>query len=357
MSQIPSLYVHKILSHVGVGVETRDLLKGLGVAADGTVDPKLMVPANQFYDFFAKLTARDPNGLSLPLRIGASMKSDEYGAFGLAWKSAPSLRGSFVRSERYGHVLGSAETYALRQSNDGWFFNLDKAGDGRLGMRLSNEASLSAVDVISKEVSTACFMPLAVYFKHPPRGDTAVYEEHFGCPVYFETDRDALLVSEDSIDTPNKLGDETIASFFDRHLEKELAALTNDGGLEQSVRRAVANVLSEGVPTLSSIASTLGVGPRTLQRRLSDHGHSFQSVVDTARHELAQRLLRETGYSLAEVAFLTGFSEQSGFTRAFKRWAGQTPRSYRLETRGSIPTFGSHCSMSPCSARTTSTGQ
>ncbi|MEE4278779.1 MAG: helix-turn-helix domain-containing protein [Halieaceae bacterium] len=49
-----------------------------------------------------------------------------------------------------------------------------------------------------------------------------------------------------------------------------------------------------------------------------------------ARRDLARRLLRESDYSLAEIAFLTGFSEQSAFTRAFKRWAGQTPRSYRL---------------------------
>jgi len=330
MSQITSLYVHKVLSHVSAGVETRDLLQDIGLAPDGAVDPALMVSANHFYDFFAALAARDPGGLSLPMRVGATMKSDEYGAFGLAWKSAPNLRGSYVRSERYGHVLGSAETYTLQESNDGWFFNLDKAGDGCLGMRLSNEASMSAVDVISKEVSTARFMPVSVYFKHPPRGDVSVYEDHFGCPVHFESGRDALLVTEDSLDVPNKLGDETIASFFDRHLEAELASLTTDNGLEQKVRRAVANVLSEGVPTLSSIASELGIGSRTLQRRLSDGGHSFQSLVDMARKDLSQRLLRETEYSLAEVAFLTGFSEQSGFTRAFKRWAGQTPRSYRL---------------------------
>ena len=231
MSQSTSLYVHKVLSRVSAGVETRDLVQDLGLTPNGPVDPKLMVSADEFYDFFATLAARDPDGLSLPLRIGATMNSDEYGAFGLAWKSAPNLRGSFARSERYGHVLGSAETYSLEQSNDGWLFSLDKAGDGRLGMLLSNEASMSAVDVISKEVSTARFMPLAVYFKHAPRGDISVYEEHFGCPVYFETDRDALLVSEHSMDAPNRLGDETIASFFDRHLEQELAALTSDEGL------------------------------------------------------------------------------------------------------------------------------
>ena len=330
MSQITSLYVHKVLSQVSDGVATADLLARLGMRPDAPIDPKKMVPSDAYYDFFAELSVRDPEGLSLPLRIGAAMRSDEYGAFGLAWKSAPNLRGSYVRSERYGHVLGSAESYTLEKTNDGWFFNLDKAGDGRLGMLLSNEASMSAVDVISKEVSTVDFMPIAIFLKHAARGDVSAYEDHFGCPVHFESGRDALLVSEESIDAPNKLGDETIARFFDQHLEQELALLNSDDGLEHSVRRAVANVLSEGVPTLSFIASELGIGSRTLQRRLSDSGHSFQSVVDMARKDLAQRLLRETEYSLAEVAFLTGFAEQSGFARAFKRWAGQTPRSYRL---------------------------
>lgn len=334
MSRITSLYVHKILGQVSAGVETTDLLDSLGVSPGAAIDPKQMVPATTFYDFFASLVARDPDGLALPLRIGASMRSDDYGAFGLAWKTAPSLRGSCTRSERYGRVLGSAESYTLERTVDGCLFSLDKAGDGRLGMLLSNEASMAAVDVISREVSTADFVPHAVFFRHAARGDVSVYEDHFHCPVHFGSGRDALLVGEEALDAPNRLGDETVVGFFDRHLEQELALATSDDGLEQRVRRAVAGVLSDGVPTLSSIASELGVGGRTLQRRLANSGHSFQDVVDTARRDLARRLLRETDYSLAEIAFLTGFSEQSAFTRAFRRWEGQTPRSYRL---GSAP--------------------
>jgi AraC-like DNA-binding protein len=53
--------------------------------------------------------------------------------------------------------------------------------------------------------------------------------------------------------------------------------------------------------------------------------------VDESRRQLAERLLEKTGYSLAEVAFMIGFSEQSAFNRAFKRWAGQTPRSFRIK--------------------------
>ncbi|MEL6416284.1 MAG: AraC family transcriptional regulator ligand-binding domain-containing protein [Pseudomonadota bacterium] len=333
MGEITSLYVYKVVGQASEGVDTDDLVRNLGLDPDGPVDPEKMVPSDSYYEFFAALEVRDPEGLKLPLRIGAAMRSDEYGAFGLAWKSAPDLRGSYTRSERYGRVLGSAEVYAMEATPEGVFYTLEKAGDGHRGMRLSNEASLSAVVKISQEVSTQDFAPIAVYFKHEARGDIAVYEEHFGCPVHFESGRDALLVSETALDVPNRLGDQTIATFFDRHLEQQLAALPDQIGIEQSVRRAVVGLLSEGVPALSQISGELGMSARTLQRRLSDHGQSYQNLVDLARQELAQQLLRETGYSLAEVAFLTGFSEQSAFTRAFKRWSGQTPRSYRLQVR------------------------
>jgi AraC-like DNA-binding protein len=333
MAQITSLYVYKVIGQATSGVETRDLMERLELPVDGPIDPTQMVSSSQFYDFFAALVDRDPDGLSLPLKIGAAMRSDEYGAFGLAWKSAPTLRDSYIRAERYGHVLGSAETYSLEETTKGFFFNLEKAGDNSPGMLLSNEASMSAVATISKEVSSSHFMPLAIYFKHAARGDIAVYESHFGCPVVFESGRDAVLVSGVSIEIPNKLGDESIARFFDQHLEQQLNSQKGDDDLKQQVRRAVASTLSQGVPKLSRVASELKMGVRTLQRRLSEQGYSYQNVVDMTQKDLAQRLLRETDYSLSEVAFLTGFAEQSAFTRAFKRWAGQTPRSYRLSAR------------------------
>ncbi|MEN7343616.1 MAG: AraC family transcriptional regulator [Pseudomonadota bacterium] len=333
MSQITSLYVYKVASAASPGVDTADLVQRLGLAPDGPVDPEMMIPSSAYYDFFAALVERDPDGLALPLRIGASMRSDEFGAFGLAWKSAPSLRGSYARSARYGRVLGNAETYSIEPTSDGLFFSLEKSGDGRPGMLLSNEASLSAVDTISREVSTQPFAPLAVYFKHAARGDAAVYEDHFGCPVHFASGRDALLVSERCIDAPNKVGDATIASFFDQHLEQQLESFSPEDDLEHQIRRAVTNVLSEGVPKLADVANALAMSTRTLQRRLALQGLSFQTVVETSRKDLATRLLNDTKYTLAEIAFLTGFAEQSGFTKAFKRWSGQTPRSFRLHAR------------------------
>lgn len=258
------------------------------------------------------------------------MRCDDYGAFGLAWKSATNLQGSYERAERYARVLTSVSTYAVEEVAQGAFMHLHRGGDRRLGMRLSNEATIASIVSISQQVSTELFNPLAVYFKHPAPKDIEDHEAYFGCPIHFDTDRDALLVSHESLQTPNQLGDESISNFFDTHLEAELSKLADPNSLEHRIRIYISRCLSEGVPTISDVAGHFGMSGRTLQRRLSELGYSYQTLVDESRRQLAKRLLQQTDYSLAEVAFMTGFSEQSAFTRAFKRWAGQTPRSFRI---------------------------
>ena len=250
---------------------------------------------------------------------------------GSDWETAPTLRASCQRAERYARVLTSVATYEVHELDDGVLMQLNRAGERTLGLRLSNEATIASVFAISQEVATDRVEPLAVYFRHAMPGSRSAHERHFGCPVHFDAERDALLFSRSSMQAPNRLGDSAVVAFFDSHLEQELAALADDVSLERRVRVRISTVLSDGVPTVSDVAAHFGMSGRTLQRRLSERGRSYQALVDEARRELAERLLRDTRYPLADVAFLTGFSEQSAFTRAFRRWAGQTPRSYRLE--------------------------
>ena len=87
---------------------------------------------------------------------------------------------------------------------------------------------------------------------------------------------------------------------------------------------------------LSDVAKHFGMSGRTLQRRLSDLGYSYQTIVDESRRQLAEHLLLDTEYALIEIAYMTGFSEQSAFTRAFKRWLGQTPLHFRTQHQNEL---------------------
>ncbi len=337
MGKVTSLFARKVVEEVADGVDKDALLRSVGLERSGSVDPSHMIEDTDYYAFLERAAAADPHATTLPLRAGAAMRCDDYGAFGLAWKSATTLRGSYDRAERYARVLTSVSTYEVEPTVDGAFMHLHRAGERRLGLRLSNEATIASIASISQQVSSEPFRPIAVYFKHAAPASIAHHEAYFGCPVHFGSDRDALLVSAHTLRTPNKLGDPGLSRFFETHLAAEVAACSAEVTLDRQVRDHVSTCLSEGIPALSDVARHLGMSGRTLQRRLSEQGHSYQKLVDESRRQLAKRLLRQTDFSLIEVAFMTGFSEQSAFTRAFKRWAGQTPRSFRIDAQATQP--------------------
>ena len=327
------MFIRKVINVADDSVDKDALLRSAGIEPGSPVDASYMVPDTEYYAFLERLAVLDGNGVTIPLRAGAAMCCDDYGAFGLAWKTASNLRGSYERAVRYARVLTNVSTYEVEKTDVGAYMHLHRAGERRPGMRLSNEATIASIASISREVSTEDFRPVAVYFTHPVPESTVDHETFFGCPVHFESDKDALLISFETLQTPNKLGDESISKFFDTHLEAELSKLEDEVSLDRRVLIQVSRALSEGVPMISEVAGKLGMSGRTLQRRLADQGVSYQAVVDESRRQLAERLLQQTDYALAEIAFMTGFSEQSAFTRAFKRWLGQTPRAYRIQSR------------------------
>lgn len=109
----------------------------------------------------------------------------------------------------------------------------------------------------------------------------------------------------------------------------ELKEERTERTLEARVHAAITDSLPDGRPSRAQVARRLGMSERTLHRRLSEQGETFQSITTNAQRMAAESLLANGRSSLAEVAFLTGFSDQSAFTRAFKGWTGQTPLAFR----------------------------
>lgn len=335
MQQITSLFARKVINAVDGQVDKHAALASIGLDLDEHADPLKMIAADDYYGLLEHLAEVDRNGISMPLRVGKSMCCDDYGAFGLAWKTAVNLRGSYQRAERYGRVLTSVTTHELERTEAAAYLNIYRTPANRPGMCLSNEMTIASICAISREVSALTFAPLGVYFKHAAPSSLEHHEAYFECPVYFNAERDALLVSDDHLEATNQLGDEGVSKFFDRHLSAQLAEFSDEeagGSLVRRVSDQISRSLSEGTPLISEVARHFGVSARTLQRKLAEHRCSFQDLVDDSRRQLAQRLLQETDFSLAEIAFMTGFSEQSAFNRAFKRWQGQSPRAFRIES-------------------------
>lgn len=333
MDYVTSLFARKMVVAAGDGVDAPSLLRSVGIDPDGPWDPKEMIPAAGYYTMLERM-AEKIDVTELPLRVGASMRLDEYGALGLAFKAATTLGASYARIERYARLWTSVVEYELRPHPLGTLFILHRAGDRGLGLRLSNEATLASGVAIARQVSPAHVEPLEVLMQHSAPKTISAHEDWFGCPVRFDAELDAILFAPETMAQPNILGDEGISRYLISHLDAELSEITTEATLVGQARDAIAQGLSEGTPKMADIARGLGLSARSFHRRLSEHGMSFKSLTEETRRDLAEGLLRDDRHTLAEIAFLTGFSEQSAFARAFKRWVGRTPASYRRSLSG-----------------------
>ncbi len=330
MSQLSTLYARKSIAQADASLDQDSLLRSVGIDPATPLDLDQMITEDAYCTLLETLAAAEAGRIAFHVRTGASMRCADMGAVGLAWKSSATLRDGFDRACRYISVLARPRTMeVVRRASDTKVILHRLTGATRLGAKLSNEASFCTVAAISRDSTQRDVAFKHVYCAHEQISDRQALEDYLQCPVNFNSDADTILIDNAELDQPNALGDDAISSFFDQHLSSLLSELGDNAPLSKKIKAEVAKSLSAGVPKLSDIAATLGMSARSLQRRLSEEGVAYQTIVDEARRELSEQLLRSTKYPLVEIAYLTGFAEQSAFTHAFKRWAGQTPRSFR----------------------------
>lgn len=129
------------------------------------------------------------------------------------------------------------------------------------------------------------------------------------------------------IGQPLPNADAQLARLHDQTLKQYLARFEQET-LVQRVRQLIVEKLPTGEPDISELAGELAMSGRTLQRKLHDESTSYRQLLDDIRCALAKDYLSAGGYGAAEAAYLLGFSDQSNFTKAFKRWTGLTPGKY-----------------------------
>ncbi len=337
VTDISAMFVRKQIDVAHNLPDKAALYASVGLTEEEARLPDMRVRAEDYFQLLEIIAESEWPELRFHMRVCANMRCEEFGAVGLALKSAPTLRHGFKRMGRYARLYNKASDFSVEENEDIYCWTHRRPEPVRLGNFLSNEAALATFLTLCREASGSDLTPVLVEFAHRREGGTASLAEHFGIEPEFGAEVDKMQFSLEDVDRPNPVGDAGIWKFFSDHLEQMLPpSVTEQDRLARQVIEEIASMLSDGVPQLADVAARLGMGTRTLQRRLAEGGRNYLKLVSVAQRELAQELVKETGYSLSEIAFLTGFSEQSAFTRAFKRWEGLTPGAFRQEQRTSI---------------------
>ena len=132
------------------------------------------------------------------------------------------------------------------------------------------------------------------------------------------------------LDRPTRFPHTAIHRSLVQAARAELANLQLEDRVIRDVMDCIVRQLPEGVPRLEDVAADLSLAPRTLQRRLNHTATNFKCLVDEARKERSRKLIADHDMGLLDISAELGFSDQSAFQKAFKRWFGQAPGRYRV---------------------------
>lgn len=231
--------------------------------------------------------------------------------------------GAAVRQlAQYMQLVGNPAVLTVRERADEWRLEID-------GPRFSIEfSSALAVQHLRSQVDGR--FDASIFFKHAP-DDAKGFAAITGCSVQTGAAWNGVAIPADVLDLPLRRRDPTLRALLEAQAASALQFAGSRTGTARDVARVLADRLTRGPVDVAGVARLLATSSRTLQRRLTAEGVSFQALVDDARRDAAARLLRESPLSIGEVAYLIGYSEPAPFHRAFKRWFGTTPQDFRRQ--------------------------
>jgi len=264
------------------------------------------------------------------LRAAECWHPSDLQALGYAWLSSGSLLTALNRLQRYIGIFAGRAALACTENDEGVCLTYDS---GRGNTELGHAMADFALSLIIGMCRTNLRGPLplcSVHLKRPCPSDRSPYERFFECEVVFEADNDSFVLPWNVLNRTLPTANAEFAQFFDDILVSELTRLSGSD-LLMRCRRFLLENMSSGEPSEDRLAEAMAMSRRTLQRKLAERGVSYRILLDRLRHDLAQRHLMTSSISVTEIGFLLGFSEQSAFARAFKRWQGVSPSDFRAQ--------------------------
>lgn len=332
--------VHVLASMRGmeaIGVPARELAARAGVDLARLSDPEHYVAAEKMHALW-ELASQAHGEPDCGLRVGASIPGGAFEVMDYLLPSCATVGQAFEAMVRFFQIATTTARYRLvdRPSEPVIRCESELLVPGTVIHPQARDFAFSALADRFRRMHPG-FRLAAVELRGPPIAPSARYDEAFGCPVSFDHPTSCLVVPRDVWELTLPGNDAGLRGILERHAG-HVARKAPSSDLLERARAELAIMLGEGRAEVAVLARRLGMGQRTLQRRLAERGVPYSSLLDQARLSLARMYLDDQGLGVDEIAALLGYSEPSAFTRAFRRWTGVSPRAYRRRASAEPPT-------------------
>ncbi len=265
---------------------------------------------------------------NIGFEFGKTITADRWGILGYIAFTSPTLKMALIKQRKYQSLAGNLGTPISEVVNDDLLLKWIPAHQCNHHIV---EEIITGWAALANNLSQNKIKPRTIYFQHNFKGDIdnkKNYEDFFDCPVLFNHDYNGIQIEQSLLDISLITVDDVINQALCNQADNMLCNIIEQSPIE-SVNQFIINQLPLGVPEIDDAAKQLNMSIRTLQRKLNDNQLNFTGMIDSIRKELALSYLKNTNTKVIYIAQMLGFSEQSAFQRAFKRWTGETPKQCR----------------------------
>ena len=288
------------------------------------------ITVDAFYALF-DATETEAGGPVVAVRAGAVLSAELFDPAYFAAICSPDLTTALTRLAEHMRLVGPF-SLDVKVTNDETTarYGCKHRPDVARALGLSQLAFMVA---LARRATRHEIVPRRVTVTGPT-DDLGACEEFFGCPV---VEGKAFAVAFSAFDArrPFLTHNDEMWETFQPGLRRRTAEAGEYRSTSEEVEEALFQLLPGGRARLDDVASELGIGSRTLQRRLGAEGTSWLDVLNQTRERLARHYFESTDLNPTEVSFLLGFADPNSLFRAFHRWTGTTPESWRADVRAS----------------------
>jgi len=303
----------------------------VGIAPAMAGSPTLKLQLSSFCHLFEEASRQTQND-NFGLWFGNQFQPRDLGLWGYAAVSSPTV-GSAVENliNLFCYHQESSNLRLAQDSNGLIRLEYQITAPEIVERRQDAELSLGMFLNVLREGLSGSWAPEEVHFEHPKPADWHEHEAAFDAPVYFSQPTNALLFKSDVLMRPMPTCDLTLMTMMQTCLERLGGEPDRHYSLIDEIRSTIRTGLPDGYPSLEQVAAKLQLSSSTIQRELASDGIAYKDLVELTRRDLAFAYLKQRQLPLSEIAFLLGYSELSAFSRAMRRWTGESPRTVRAK--------------------------
>ncbi|MCG6975244.1 MAG: AraC family transcriptional regulator [Acidiferrobacterales bacterium] len=320
-----ALLAAKALRHQGI--DSDEVFREVGLDPDllkqaGSRYP--MIKVTRLWQRAVELTSNECFGL----QTATFWHPTTAHALGYTWLASDNLREAFLRLQRYVHIFNDITIIRIHEHPGEYVVELT-------GEIKDEDVATEAIDAGIATIVQMCrasmgegFCPIRVELQRDPPGCVDKFNEFFRAPIRFNGDINAVYMDTALVRRGLPESNKELALANEKVAIDYLSRLKSS---DTSIKAAkvLIDKLPDGAITADQVANELHLSPRTFQRRLKGENTSFSKLMDDVRKELATNYMQGTDKSVTEITYLLGFAETSTFSRAFKRWTGQSPTRFR----------------------------